>query len=188
MKPFLYATLFVAGTAIYPATAMAQAVQAPVKQSLYVVQQCASLSQGGRCQLSFVQMPQEAKPSEDIERTCATGWLARITAQRGTVERGGINRGQAVVCGYAEPAIAIRGLLLACDEQTLGICQDANQIDVQWAYWSDVDPAIAALASDQPLALNQLPQYHQCVSAVPIQESQQCPPEAAVLLRSNGMR
>lgn len=156
--------------------------------SLYIVQQCASMSRGGRCSVSFVQTPAGMSASGDVTQACSPGWLAHVTAERGTVEKGGVNRGQAVVCGHTEPGNALRALFVACDEQTLGICRDANHVNVQWAYWSGNDAALKQLPMDEPLQIEQLPQAQQCASVLPIVESVGCPPAAAVLLRQNGLR
>lgn len=187
-KPFASAcSLFVAigfGSTVY-----AQSSQvATTDLSLYIVQQCASLSKGGRCNLSFVQTPAGIKPSGDITQTCSPGWLAHVTAERGTVEKGGVNRGQAVVCGHTEPTNALRALFIACDEQTLGICRDANHVNVQWAYWSGNEAALKQLPMDTALQIEQLPQAQQCASVVPLVESVSCSPQAAVLLRQSGLR
>ena len=156
--------------------------------SLYIVEQCAPLAQGGRCGLGLVQMPDAMLPSGKVQSTCTAGWLAHIGAERGTVEKGGVNRGQAVVCGYAEPQEAIRAVLLACNEQTLGICRDANYVNVQWAFWSGDGADLKQLPMDVTLQIEQLPQAQQCASVVPLTESVSCPPAAAVLLRQNGLR
>ena len=172
----------------FGATAQAQSRVPATDLSLYIVQQCASLSQGGRCSVSFVQTPAGMAATGDVAQTCSPGWLAHVTAERGTVEKGGVNRGQAVVCGHTEPANALRALFVACDEQTLGICRDANHVNVQWAYWSGDDASLKQLPMDTPLQIEQLPQAQQCASVVPIVESVGCPPQAAVLLRQNGLR
>jgi len=179
----LSAAVLLGATAYAPERALAAS-----DLSLYIVQQCASLSQGGRCHLSLVQTPAGMTASGDVTQTCAPGWLAHVTAERGSVEKGGVNRGQAVVCGHAEPAQALRALLQTCDEQTLGICRDANHVNAQWAYWSGDDAALKQLPMDAPLAIEQLPQAQQCASAVPLVESVACPPQAAVMLRQNGLR
>ena len=172
----------------FGATVQAQSNTPATDLSLYIVQQCASLSKGGRCALSFVQTPAGMTATGDVTQTCSPGWLAHVTAERGTVEKGGVNRGQAVVCGHTEPANALRALFVACDEQTLGICRDANHVNVQWAYWSGDAAALKQLPMDEPLQIEQLPQAQQCASVVPIVESVGCPPQAAVLLRQNGLR
>lgn len=155
---------------------------------LSITQTCQPMSRGGRCSLSLVQTFEGQMPTGDVQQRCAPGWLARITAMRGSVEKGGINRGQAVVCGHPAPEAAIRALLMACDEQTRGICQDANDIDVRWAYWSPDEAQIQALPRNQALSLEQMPQAMRCTSPVPIVESSHCPPPAAVLLRQSGLR
>lgn len=181
--------LFSASLALgFGATAHAQNNVPSTDLSLYIVQQCASLSKGGRCSVSFVQTPAGMRATGDVTQTCSPGWLAHVTAERGTVEKGGVNRGQAVVCGHTEPANALRALFVACDEQTLGICRDANHVNVQWAYWSGDDAALKQLPMDTPLQIEQLPQAQQCASVVPIVESVGCPPQAAILLRQNGLR
>jgi hypothetical protein len=156
--------------------------------SLFIVQECASLAKGGRCGVAFVQMPAGMKATGDITQTCSPGWLAHVTAERGTVEKGGVNRGQAVVCGHIEPAQALRALFVACNEQTLGMCRDADHVNVQWAYWSGDDVALKQLPMDTPLQIEQLPQASQCASVVPLVESVSCSPQAAVLLRQTGLR
>jgi hypothetical protein len=79
-------------------------------------------------------------------------------------------------------------LLIACDTQSLGICQDANDIDIRWAFWSPSEPDVQALPRNQVLAIEQLPQAASCQSPVPLVESSTCPPQAAVLLRQSGLR
>ena len=43
--------------------------------SLYITEQCEPLSQGGRCRLSFVQVPAGLTPTSEVSQTCAPGWL-----------------------------------------------------------------------------------------------------------------
>lgn len=155
---------------------------------LSIMQVCKPMSRGGRCTLSFVQTLEGQAPVGDVQQGCAPGWLAQITALRGSVEKGGINRGQAVVCGYSEPEAAIRALMIACDAQSLGICQDANNVNIHWAHWSPDNTELEALPRNQPLALGQLPQSASCLSPVPLVESSACLPQAAVLLRQSGLR
>jgi hypothetical protein len=155
---------------------------------LSITQTCQPMSRGGRCSLSFVQTTQGQQPIGDVQQSCAPGWLAHITALRGTVEKGGVNRAQAVVCGHTQPQAAIRALLIVCDEQSLGICQDANDVDVRWAYWSPDEAQVQGLPRNQALSLEQLPRAARCQSPVPIIESSSCAPEAAVLLRQSGLR
>jgi len=155
---------------------------------LSIAQTCEPISKGGRCSLEFVQTLSGQPVAGDVQQQCAPGWLAHITAMRGSVEKGGINRGQAVVCGYPTPQEAIRGLMIACDKETQGICSDANDVNVQWAYWSPELSQIQALARNQSLALSNLPKSTRCMSPVPLQESTSCPPQAAVTLRQSGLR
>ena len=168
-------------------TAQAQTTDAS-ELSLYIVEQCASLSQGGRCRLEFVQVPTGLTPAAKVSQTCAPGWLVHLTAERGTVEKGGINRGQAVACGHTGAESAIRAAMVSCDEQTFGICQDADYVNVQWGFWSGDDAALMKLVMDEPLPIEQLPKAQQCASAVPLVESASCGPTAAVLLRQSGLR
>ncbi len=156
--------------------------------SLYIAQECASMARGGRCAVYFVQMPAGRLPSQSVEQRCAPGWLAHVSAERGTVEKGGVNRGQAVVCGHQEPESAIRALLRACDAQTFGICSDANYVDIKWAYWSGEGEQLQQLPMGQRLMIEQLPDALQCESVVPLAEGMACSPEAAVLLRNSGLR
>ena len=187
---------------VFAAMAQTQAVQAQSTQgqstqgqttnaselSLYIAEQCAPLSQGGRCRLEFVQVPTGLTPTAKVSQTCAPGWLVHLIGERGTVEKGGINRGQAVVCGHTGPESAIRSAMIACDEQTFGICQDADYVNIQWGFWSGDDAALMRLVMDEPLAIEDLPQAQQCASVVPLVESASCPPTAAVLLRQSGLR
>jgi hypothetical protein len=83
---------------------------------------------------------------------------------------------------------AIRAVLKACDEQTLGICQDANDVNIQWAQWMANDPTLQTLPMNEVLPIERLPQAQRCESVVPLAESGQCPAPAAVLLRSAGLR
>lgn len=156
--------------------------------ALSITQICKPMSRGGRCTLSFVQTLEGQAPIGDVTQSCAPGWLAHITASRGNVEKGGINRSQAVVCGHTDPKAAIRALLIACDTQSLGICQDANDIDIRWAFWSPSEADVQALPRNQVLAIAQLPQAARCQSPVPLVESSTCPPQAAVILRQSGLR
>ena len=175
--------------AVSGATVYAQSSTVPATDlSLSIVQVCSPMSRGGRCQLTFVQTPAGMTATGDVTQTCAPGWLAHVRAERGTVEKGGVNRGQAVVCGHTEPANALRALFIACDEQTLGICRDANHVNVQWAYWSGDDAALKQLPMDTALDIEQLPQAKQCASVIPLVESVSCSPQAAVLLRQTGLR
>jgi len=171
------------------AGASAQTTEIPqTTLSLYIAQECASMSRGGRCSVYFVQMPAGQLPTQSVEQRCAPGWLAHVSAERGTVERGGVNRGQAVVCGHEQPESAIRALLVACDAQTFGICSDANYVNVTWAYWSGEGDDLQQLPMGQALPIGQLPDALQCESVVPLAESAACPPQAAVMLRNNGLR
>lgn len=175
--------------AIFSAGSQAQtAANNEAALSLFIVQQCASLATGGRCAVGFVQAPVDANPPAQVEQTCSPGWVAHITAERGTVESGGINRGQAAVCGHGDPGQALRALLAACNAQTLGICQNANHVNVQWAMWSGTGSALKALPMNAALNLDQLPQAAQCASVVPLVESVSCPAPAAALLRNAGLR
>lgn len=171
--------------------AQTQAIKTEIPKtelSLYIKEQCASLARGGRCSVSFVQVPTGTAPSGDIQQQCAPGWLAHVMAERGTVEKGGVNRGQAVACGHEQAEQAIRALLLACDQQTMGICGDANYVDIKWGFWSGEGESLARLPMDQSLPIEQLPQAQACASDVPLQESASCPPSAAVTLRNSGLR
>jgi len=157
--------------------------------ALFITQQCAPTSRGGRCTLSFVQVRSGERPvAGTVQQTCAPGWVARVAAERGTVEKGGVNRGEAVVCGYEEPTAALRALLQTCDEQTLGICRDANQVNIQWAFWSPENPSLQMLPMNAALPVNRLPQAQACESPVPLVESASCPPTTAVQLRLVGLR
>jgi len=157
--------------------------------ALFITQQCAPTSRGGRCSVSFVQVRSAERPVVGtVQQTCAPGWVARIAAERGTVEKGGVNRGEAVVCGYTDPTAALRALLQTCDEQTLGICRDANQVNVQWAFWSPDDPALQMLPMNAVLPVDRLPQAQACQSPVPLIESASCPPATAAQLRLVGLR
>jgi len=156
---------------------------------LFITQQCAPTSRGGRCSLTFVQVRSGERPTAgNVQQTCAPGWVARIAAERGTVEKGGVNRGEAVVCGYTDPAGALRALLQTCDEQTLGICRDANQVNVQWAFWSPEDPSLQMLPMNAAMPVDRLPKAQACQSPVPLIESASCPPATAVQLRLVGLR
>lgn len=186
-KGLVLATLGSLGAA-FSAGSQAQTANDGSALSLYIVDQCASLAQGGRCSVGFVQVPANTQPLSQVQQTCSPGWVAHITAERGTVESGGINRGQAAVCGHQDASQAIRALLAACNAQTLGICQSANHVNVQWAMWSGTDAALKALPMNAALNLDQLPQAAQCASAVPLVESVSCPAPAAVLVRNAGLR
>jgi len=168
-------------------TAPATAVALPL--SLFITQQCASTSRGGRCSVSLVQVRTGVKPTAgEVQQVCAPGWIAHVAAQRGTVEKGGVNRGEAVVCGYTDPLAALRALVKACDEQTLGICSDANQVNVRWGLWEPSSMAVQVLPTDAALPIERLPQAQACASPVPLVESGACPPSAAVVLRQVGLR
>ena len=196
MKPkYLSCWLLGASLAMLSALVAAQSTPSPPINpdmtrdlALSITQVCQPMSRGGRCTLSFVQTLQGQTPVGDVQKACAPGWLAHITASRGSVEKGGINRSQAVVCGHTDPKAAIRALLIACDTQSLGICQDANDIDIRWAFWSPSEADVQALPRNQVLAIEQLPQAAGCQSPVPLVESSTCPPQAAVLLRQSGLR
>jgi hypothetical protein len=156
--------------------------------TLSIAKTCAPISKGGRCSLTLIQTTRGQLVGGDVQERCAPGWVARITALRGSVEKGGINRGQALVCGHASPQEAIRSLMLRCDEETGGICSDANDVNVQWALWSPTSDQIRTLPRNQSLALSQFEQTVSCLSPVPLVESADCPPQAAVVLRQSGLR
>lgn len=185
---FVLATLGSVVALLTPASQAQTMASGEPALSLYIVQQCAALARGGRCAIGFVQARADANPPAQVQQTCSPGWVAHISAERGTVESGGINRGQAAVCGHGDPDQALRALLAACNAQTLGICQNANHVNVQWAMWSGTDPALRALPMGVALNLDQLPQAAQCASVVPLVESVSCPATAAVQLRNSGLR
>lgn len=188
MNNSLHAMALVVCLLAPPAMVAAQTNQPTADLVLSITQTCDPISKGGRCSLAFVQTLGGQTATGDVQERCAPGWLARITALRGSVEKGGVNRGQAVVCGHSTPQQAIRSLMIACDDQTQGICSDANDVNVQWAHWSPASSQIQALPRNQPFSLSQLPQVARCVSPVPLLESGTCPPQAAVVLRQSGLR
>ena len=172
-----------------PSAMVAAQTTAPTPDlTLSIAQTCAPIAKGGRCTLGFVQTMGDALVESDVQERCAPGWVASIKALRGSVEKGGVNRGQALVCGHASPQEAIRSLMRTCDEKTNGICSDANDVTVQWALWSPTSDQIRTLPRNQPLALSQFEQAARCQSPVPLVESADCPPQAAVLLRQSGLR
>lgn len=174
--------------AIGSVQAQTAAPQASDGLSLYIVQFCKPLAEGGRCELSLVQTRASDPPPQNVQTSCAPGWVVHFMAERGTVEQGGVNRGASIVCGYEQANAALRAAIQTCDEQAMGICSGANQIDVQWAQWTPVSPAVQHLGLNRPIAINRLPQSQSCRSGIPVQESDRCTPVAAVTLRSAGVR
>lgn len=182
-------TLTLAIGLLLPSAMVSAQTKTPTPElTLSIAQTCAPMNKGGRCSLNFIQTMGDPLVENDVQERCAPGWVASITALRGSVEKGGINRGQAMVCGYTSPQEAIRGLMRTCDENTRGICSDANDVTVQWGFWSSTSDQIQALPRNQPLSISQFEQATRCQSPVPLVESVDCPPQAAVVLRQSGLR
>lgn len=154
---------------------------------LYIVEACEPVDKGGRCSLELMQMPASQASPTNAQTTCAPGWVAHFVGQVGTVEKGGINRGAAIVCGYQSEEAALRAAIKVCDERMTNICSQANNINVTWGKWDEMP--VPGVTSGQMLDASQLPQARFCRSDVPLVESpENCPPSAAVQLRSAGVR
>ena len=129
----------------------------------------------------------EATPNVTTQATCAGGWIARISAEQGTVAGGGILRGQALVCGYVSAPAALRALLDACDLQIPGGCRQANHVNVAWGYWDGLTPNGSVTEPGRPYEAATHTQGQSCDSALPLVESPACTGSAAVLLRAAGL-
>lgn len=155
---------------------------------LSIVQVCTKMPRGGGCQLLFVPTQNELTPAGNIHATCAPGWLAYLSVEQGTVEQGGVNRGEAVVCGYADATSVLKAVISACNEQNLGMCSQASHIDVQWAFWPEKSTLLAALPLNQAVDLRSFEQYQMCQSTVPIVTSSTCSTQAAQAARLAGFK
>lgn len=170
-------------------TGIAQAQQvASAGSKLYIVQECQPVAKGGRCALALLQTGANSLAPQNAQTTCARGWVVHFIAEKGSVEKGGINRGASVVCGYQDAQQALRAAIQACDESAFGICSSADHVKVSWAQWSATTPVTQLSGSGQPFSVQQLPGALSCSSDIPLQEGEQCPPIAAVQLRQAGVR
>jgi hypothetical protein len=156
--------------------------------ALSIVQVCTKMPRGGGCQLLFVPTQNELTPAGNIYATCAPGWLAYLSVEQGTVEQGGINRGEAVVCGHADAASALKAVISACNEQNLGMCSQASRIDAQWAFWPEKSTLLAALPLNQAVDLRSFEQYQICQSTMPLAASSTCSTQAAQAARLAGFK
>lgn len=163
----------------------AQAITSPVE--LFVVDSCKPVSQGGRCALGLVQVPPGVTPPANVQTACAPGWIVHFAAEQGTVEQGGINRGASLVCGYPDAEAALRAAIQACNERTFVRCDSANQISVHWAHW-DGNSLTGQPPTSVAVTVDMVPGALSCSSPLPLAESVQCSPEAAVQLRKAGLR
>ena len=163
--------MFLIASALVALPVMAQTVSAQPTKVLSIVQVCKTMSRGGGCRLLFVATQNQTTSAGNIHSTCAPGWLAYLSVEQGTVEQGGVNRGEAVVCGYIDAASALKAVVKACNDQNLGMCSRASQIDTKWAFWSDKSPVLASLQLDQPADLKSFEQYQTCQSAIPVSAS-----------------
>jgi hypothetical protein len=168
--------------------AMAQTVSSQPTTVLSIVQVCQTMSRGGGCQLLFVSTQNQTTSAGNIHSTCAPGWLAYLSVEQGTVEQGGVNRGEAVVCGYTDAASALKAVVKACNDQNLGMCSRASQIDTKWAFWLEKGPVLASLPLNQPADLRSFEQYQTCQSTVPVLASSTCSVQAAEAARLAGFK
>ena len=128
-----------------------------------------------------------ATPNVTTQATCAGGWIARVAAEQGTVAGGGILRGQALVCGYATAAAALKALLDACDAQIPGGCRQANHVNVAWGHWDGLTPNGSVADPGRPYEAATHTEGQSCDSALPLVESPACTGSAAVQLRAAGL-
>lgn len=156
--------------------------------TLSIVQVCTKMARGGGCQLLFVPTQNELTSAGNIHATCAPGWLAYLSVEQGTVEQGGVNRGEAVVCGHVDAASVLKAVISACNEQNLGMCSQASRIDVQWAFWPEKSAVLTTLPLNQAVDLRSFEQYQICQSTVPIAASSTCSTQAAQATRSAGFK
>jgi hypothetical protein len=155
---------------------------------LSIVQVCKKMARGGGCQLLFVPTQNELTPAGNIHATCAPGWLAYLSVEQGTVEQGGVNRGEAVVCGYADAASVLKAVIGACNEQNLGMCSQASRIDMQWAFWHEKSSLVATLPLNQAVDMRSFEQFQICQSTVPIVASSTCSTQASHAARLAGFK
>ncbi len=187
-KPiFFTATLFLLLSLGAAGTARAQSV-ASAESTLYIVQECQPVAKGGRCTLALSRTTAGSPAPQNAQTACAPGWLVHFIAEKGTVEKGGINRGASVVCGYQDAELALRAAIRACDESAFGICSSANRVTVRWAQWRASEAGIPPSGAAQSISVEQLPGALSCSSTIPLQESEHCPALAAVQLRQAGVR
>lgn len=170
---------------VLPSAAQTAAVSTDKGLKMYIVESCEPFAKGGRCSLALLTQPASQSAPTNAQTTCESGWVANFMGLEGTVEKGGINRGSAIVCGYQSAEQALRAAVKVCDEQMDGICSRADSINVSWASWNG--QAIPGVASDQTLKVNQLPDARTCLSELPLKESADCKARAAVELRSAGI-
>ena len=155
---------------------------------LSIVQVCTSMARRANCQLVFVPTQSAQTPVGNIQSSCAPGWLAYLSVEQGTVEQGGVNRGEAVVCGHASADAALKAVMRACNEQNLGMCDRANQIDAKWALWPEKSVLLANLPLNQPVDLRAFEQFQACQTKVPVTESASCSNRAAKASRLSGFK
>lgn len=167
--------------------AVVHAQTATTAVELFVVDSCKPAAQGGRCALGLVQVPPGVTPPANVQTSCAPGWIVHFTAEQGTVEQGGINRGASLVCGYQDAEAALRAAIQACNERTFVRCDSASQIAAHWARW-DGGSLTGQPPTSVAVTVDMVPGALSCSSSLPITESAQCPPAAAVQLRSAGLR
>jgi cytochrome bd-type quinol oxidase subunit 1 len=180
--------MFLIVSALVSLPAMAQTVSAQPTKVLSIVQVCKTMSRGGGCLLLFVPTQNQTTSAGNIYSSCAPGWLAYLSVEQGTVEQGGVNRGEAVVCGYTDAASALKAVVKACNDQNLGMCSRASQIDAKWAFWSEKSAVLASLQLDQPVDLRSFEQYQTCQSSVPVSASSTCLNPAADAARLAGFK
>jgi hypothetical protein len=155
---------------------------------LSIVQVCTKMARGGGCKLLFVPTQNELTSAGDIHSTCAPGWLAYLSVEQGTVEQGGVNRGEAVVCGHTNAASALKAVVRACNEQNFGMCSQASHIDTQWAFMPEKNNVLVTLPLNQAVDLRSFEQYQTCQSTVPVSVSATCSTQAAEAARLAGFQ
>lgn len=136
----------------------------------------------------FVRTGTTPTPQVSVESNCATGWVASVLSEQGTVLGGGLLHAQAAVCGHPDAMSAINKALDICDAQTSGGCRKSSRIKVVWGMWDGRKLAGRDLDPGRPYEAWNYPGGQSCESIVPVVESGTCSRTAAETLRRAGVR
>lgn len=203
MQSLMRFGVFVAAMTSVYALATDACAQSGNANHLSIVQFCNA--QGFKCSLAFVDTREGedvvatvksylAKSGEaaagsqiSVQASCSPGWVASVRAEEGTVSNGGVVTGSATVCGYTDPVSALKVALSQCNEQTAGICKNANHIKAVWGQWKGQTPNQRVIEPGRPYDPMSYPDGQQCDSTVPIYSTSKCLPQALSQLKEAGM-
>lgn len=182
---------------------LAEVSRATNNGRLSLVQICAPT--GGNCTLAFVDsLPTDnvsqlvrdyfsrtsraPAPQVSVESNCATGWVASVLSEQGSVAGGGLLHAQSAVCGHPTPASAINTALDVCDAKTSGGCRKSTRIKVVWGQWQGNKLAGREMEPGRPYEAWAYAGGMRCESPVPVVASSTCSEDAAQALRAAGVR